>query len=139
MIVKVFEKLNSQAKAIRLQVFVEEQGFVNEFDDIDNRAWHLIMYHDKMAIATCRLYFDSVEKAFYLGRIAVIRPWRSHGIGKRLIKAALILAKEQDAKEIYLSAQQRVQGFYEKLGFNQIRQPYLDEAVPHVLMVKERD
>ena len=32
------------ARAIRQSVFVEEQGFEYEFDDIDETALHLVLY-----------------------------------------------------------------------------------------------
>lgn len=35
---------NADARLIRQQVFVEEQGFVNEFDDIDHEAYHAVIY-----------------------------------------------------------------------------------------------
>lgn len=35
---------NADARLIRQQVFVEEQGFVNEFDDIDAKAYHAVIY-----------------------------------------------------------------------------------------------
>ena len=35
---------NADARLIRQQVFVEEQGFVNEFDDIDHEAYHCLLY-----------------------------------------------------------------------------------------------
>ena len=34
---------NADARLIRQQVFVEEQGFVNEFDDIDHEAYHAVI------------------------------------------------------------------------------------------------
>lgn len=137
MIVKVYDKLTPGIKAIRLQVFVEEQSFVNEFDEIDDRAHHLVMYHDKVAIATCRVYYDPSEKSWHVGRIAVIQPWRKNRIGTRILKCAIEYARGLGAARLYLSAQVRVQGFYEQLGFTILGDSYLDEDVPHVLMVKE--
>jgi predicted GNAT family N-acyltransferase len=37
----------------------------------------------------------------------------------------------------YLSAQVRVKGFYEKLGYKMTGDVYDDEGVPHILMYKE--
>ena len=137
MIVKVYDYLTFDAKAIRLDVFVAEQSFVNEFDDIDEKALHLVMYHDKIAIATCRVYFDEEKKAWFVGRIAVIQPWRKNKIGSRIVKCAIRYVEQIGAPELYLSAQVRVQGFYEQLGFQVVGESYLDEEVPHVLMVKK--
>ncbi len=139
MIVKVYDNLTPDIKAIRLQVFVEEQSFVNEFDEIDDTAHHLVMYHDKIAIATCRVYYDMKDKSWHVGRIAVIQPWRKKKIGSRILKCAIEYARQLGAHELYLSAQVRVKEFYEQLGFEILGDEYLDEEVPHVLMVKKID
>lgn len=47
---------NADARLIRQQVFVEEQGFVNEFDDIDAKAYHAVIYTGGYPIATGRLF-----------------------------------------------------------------------------------
>ena len=36
----------SDAKIVRQRVFVEEQGFENEFDEIDDFAYHLVVYQN---------------------------------------------------------------------------------------------
>ena len=44
-----FNVLPIEAKMIREQVFIKEQGFQNEFDDIDARSWHLLHELEKKA------------------------------------------------------------------------------------------
>lgn len=41
---------------IRIKVFMEEQGFKNEFDDIDNRAIHIVLYKEGKPVGTCRVF-----------------------------------------------------------------------------------
>ena len=41
--------LSQDARIIRQEVFVEEQGFHHEFDEIDSRAWHLVLYENGQA------------------------------------------------------------------------------------------
>ena len=41
---------NPEAKQIRQTVFVEEQGFHNEFDAMDAEAWHVVLWKDEHAI-----------------------------------------------------------------------------------------
>ena len=43
MIVKAFDKLPQDSKNIRETVFVDEQGFNEEFDTVDNRAIHFVV------------------------------------------------------------------------------------------------
>ena len=39
--IKIYNQLPDEAKEIRLEVFVKEQGFEEEFDDIDETAAHI--------------------------------------------------------------------------------------------------
>ena len=50
---KIYNTLPREAAIIRKAVFVEEQGFENEFDDIDSYANHLVLFDNDKPIATC--------------------------------------------------------------------------------------
>lgn len=65
----------SLAKAVREQVFVNEQGFApeQEFDTFDNGAWHVVAMEDETPIGTGRLYIDD-------GKFTIGRPMRAAGI-----------------------------------------------------------
>ena len=76
---------NPEAKQIRQTVFVEEQGFHNEFDAMDAEAWHVVLWKDEHAIATGRTFPAQGEThgctetgrdcaATWRGFIYVIRP-----------------------------------------------------------------
>ena len=41
---KIYNQLPDEAKEIRLEVFVKEQGFEEEFDDIDKTAAHIVLF-----------------------------------------------------------------------------------------------
>ena len=130
-----YKELIEDAKMIRQKVFVEEQGFENEFDEIDERAYHVVVYQDKCAIATGRMYFED-EKTMILGRIAVIKEYRGTGLGNKVVKSLENKAKELNCTTVKLSAQQRAQMFYEKLGYQPIGEVYYDEWCPHITMSK---
>lgn len=116
-------------------MFVEEQGFENEFDDIDEFAYHLVIYQDHEAIATGRMY-PKDEKTMILGRIATIKEYRKMGLGSIIVQSLEKKADELGYTMIQLSAQQQAQGFYEKLGYQVFGDPYYDEWCPHVTMKK---
>lgn len=42
--VKVYDYLQEDAMNIRRNVFMSEQGYKNEFDEIDDRALHIVIY-----------------------------------------------------------------------------------------------
>lgn len=125
----------ADAKLIRQLVFVEEQGFENEFDDIDEFAYHLVIYQDHQAVATGRMYPKN-QKTMILGRIATIKEYRKMHLGSKIVQ---LLEKEADklGYTIFeLSAQKQAQGFYEKLGYRVFGKIYYDEWCPHVKMKK---
>ncbi len=123
------------AEKIRQLIFVEEQGFENEFDEIDEHAYHVVVYQDNHAIATGRMYFED-EKTMILGRIEVIKEYRGTGLGNKVVKSLENKAKELNCTTVKLSAQQRAQMFYEKLGYHSIGEIYYDEWCPHITMSK---
>ena len=86
--IKLYSTLPSEAVKIRKLVFVEEQGFKNEFDEIDAYASHLVMYKNNIAIATCRLYKKQNASCYVIGRIAVLKEYRGQKIGAELLKKA---------------------------------------------------
>ena len=54
----VYDSLPDEAVEIRENVFVKEQGFEKEFDEIDEKAIHLVMFdeHLQKPVVTCRIY-----------------------------------------------------------------------------------
>ena len=106
---------NADARLIRQQVFVEEQGFVNEFDDIDHEAYHAVIYTGGYPIATGRLFDENGEA--HIGRICVRKAYRGRDLGRMIVEALEKQAEKVGYKEVGLSAQTRVQQFYEKLGY----------------------
>ena len=133
---KIYEHLPDEAKAIRYEVFCNEQGFKTEFDETDEISTHLVAYDNETPIATCRIY--KIENATYaIGRVAVIKAWRGKNIGALILAEAEKYIHSQGGKEISVSAQTRVEEFYKKQGFTPIGNIYLDEGCPHVKMIKK--
>lgn len=133
----MYEKLNYlslDAKKIREEVFIFEQGFQNEFDEIDNYATHLVFYEKNTPVAVCRYYKD--KNAYIVGRIAVLKAYRGNHFGQRILKVLEKNILSESGKKISLSAQVRVQSFYEKLGYVAKGEIYLDEHCPHIFMEK---
>ena len=63
----VYDSLPDEAVEIRENVFVKEQGFEKEFDEIDEKAIHLVMFdeHLQKPVATCRVYNNVVTDCKY--------------------------------------------------------------------------
>lgn len=126
------------AQEVRRQVFTEEQGIKRELDidGLDQNSDHIIVYNNDIPIGTARIRYKNGIQA-KLERIAVLKPYRGQGIGKRIIEASLKLAKMKGALEVILDAQQSAAGFYERLGFWQEGEPFEEVGIPHITMTKK--
>ena len=127
--------LPEEARLLRTLIFIEEQGFVREFDDLDDAAVHIVAFDGDKPIGTCR-YYPRPDGSYAIGRIAVAREYRGKGVGSALILEAERRVALLGAKTTVVSAQLRAAGFYRSLGYIEQGSPYPEEHVPHILMVK---
>ena len=133
----IYEGIPNYAKEVRQKVFVDEQGFHNEFDEIDETATHIVMFgEDKIPIATCRIFWDTVMNTYILGRLAVIKEYRGKNIGSAIVKEAEEYIQKNGGESIALHAQCRVTSFYQNLGFTEFGDMDDDEGCPHIWMKK---
>lgn len=137
---KIFNRLPQEAVDIRKTVFVEEQGFHNEFDDIDETAVHLIIYKDGKPVGNLRAFPDKTHSSAYIiGRLAVLKDYRRFHLGQKLMIFAEETIRKLGGRKIMLSAQCQAQKFYEKLGYSASGSIYFDEYCPHIHMEKSLD
>jgi predicted GNAT family N-acyltransferase len=129
------EKELEQALRIRIRVFVREQGVPAEIelDDDDKRAVHFLAAVGRRTVGTARLVMRGDNAK--IGRMAVLKSHRRKSIGQKLLSRAIMSAKKQGARKIYLHAQIAVIGFYESAAFRCVG-PVFDEAgIAHRKMV----
>lgn len=131
-----YQPLPEEARTIRQHVFVEEQGFQEEFDTIDEVACHLLAWYEDRPLGTARVFWHEGKGKYVLGRLAVEQVFRGLGISTLLIGEAEAYVKEQGGHLLGLSAQCRAQGLYEHLGYVAQGDVYDDEGVPHIWMEK---
>ncbi|MBJ8503495.1 GNAT family N-acetyltransferase [Acinetobacter seifertii] len=126
-----WEQLEKDAKYIREQVFIQEQGIApeDEWDDFDAIAVHFMVYDKEQPIATARLL-----PQHSVGRVAVLMPYRKQGIGKILMQHIIDYARNQKLPYLKLSAQTYVTAFYEALGFKVQGEVYQDCGISHIDM-----
>lgn len=132
-----YDFLPEAARRIRTQVFLDEQKFTVEFDDTDAICTHLVMFIDDRAAAVCRYFYSEVNGCYMIGRVAVSKEFRGRHLGTQIMTAAEEHIREDGGVKTAVSAQCRVSGFYESLGYTKTSEEYLDEYCPHVLMIKE--
>jgi len=131
---KIYNELNNDIIKTRTSVFVDEQGFKDEFDEIDKTCFHIVLYDNEKPVATCR-YFKEGE-SFHIGRVAIIKEYRGKHLGSKIMQIAEKEITLLNAKQIEVSAQVRVKDFYKKLGYKEVGEIYLDEFCEHIRMVK---
>lgn len=132
---KTYTTLPQEAKQIRIEVFMKEQGFQNEFDSIDTIAHHIVAFQNQKPIGTCRFFQE--ENHYTIGRVAVLKEYRKLHVGKLLLEAAEKEIRNQNGKEIIVHSQYRVSPFYEKQGYVSFGNIDDDEGVPHIWMKKK--
>lgn len=132
----VYDNVVDEARYIRETVFLQEQGFENEYDEYDNIAKTIVIYDGDKAIATCRLYWDPRVNCHHVGRIAVLKHRRGEGLGAKIVTEAENVIKALGGKEVFISGQVRVAEFYKKLGYTQYGEVYMEENHPHVALKK---
>ena len=86
--IRMQQGLSQDARIIRQEVFVEEQGFHHEFDETDQTAWHLVLYENGHAAGCCRLFASDNPDVYILGRLAVRKSCRGRQFGERSVREA---------------------------------------------------
>lgn len=142
LVVKSFEELSLEELyeilKIRIAVFVVEQNCpYQEIDDKDKRSFHLYLKDEKGILAYCRVVEAEVSyKEVSIGRVISVR--RNCGLGEMIVKEGIRIAQEKlQAKAIRIGAQVYAKGFYQKFGFKQVSQQYLEDGIWHIEMLLE--
>lgn len=136
MIIQVLDHINDEIKQIRTDVFMVEQGFEVEFDEIDDIAKFVLLSIDGKAVGTCRFFPGEVDGDAHIGRMAVRKLYRGQNLGDKIMIAAENAIRRDGYTSCSLSAQVQAKGFYESLGYSAEGDEYLDEGCPHVMMRK---
>ncbi len=134
--IRIYDHLPPEALAIRLTVFVDEQGFSDEVDELDTYATHLLLLREGKGVATCRIY-PAEGNIFMMGRLAVLAPFRGMGLGSALLRCAEKAARGAGAKVLKLHAQLHARGFYEFCGYEAYGEIEDEQGSPHIWMKKK--
>ena len=128
-----WESARAQASAIRLAVFVEEQGVAREIemDEMDAQCIHALAFEDGAALGTGRLLPDG-----HIGRMAILKPWRGRGIGSAILHSLIDAARRRGDRRVMLSAQVQALEFYRAHGFQPEGEVYEDAGIAHQAMIR---
>lgn len=132
---------------IRQKVFCVEQNCAyQDVDELDKMAWHLSgrlkdNNEDSTLVAYCRVIYPECKYSEpSIGRVLTNQQYRSSGYGKHLLTMAIQLTtKAYPGLDIRISAQLYLQKFYSQAGFIKVSEPYLEDSIPHIEMLKPAD
>lgn len=124
-----------QIYKLRVSVFiVEQQCAYPEIDDADQVAWHLWLQDGDGIAAYLRVLppgttFDAAS----IGRVLAVK--RRQGLGSRIVAAGIRAARERfGAQTITIEAQTYARALYERAGFVQTSEEFLEDGIPHIRM-----
>ena len=122
---------------VRSEIFLLEQNIVcQDMDRVDYSCLHCFLKENERVIACLRVFLAENEKdTVYMGRVLTVS--HGKGDGRVLMEKSLKEIEEKfPHKKLALHAQTYAKGFYEKFGFASEGEEFLEEGVPHILMVR---
>ena len=138
--VKRFEELSLEELyeiiKIRIAVFSLEQNCLyQDLDDKDKAAYHVYIKENDKIKAYLRVMDKGVSSdEISIGR--VLTADRGVGLGNKILEEGIKAAKERmGADKIKIEAQAYAKGYYEKFGFRQISDEFLEDGIPHIEMM----
>ena len=134
-VVETEEELDA-AIGVRFRVFVEEQQVPpeEELDAYDAAATHAIALHQGRVVGTGRVILD--EDSARIGRMAVDREWRRHGIGGLLLLFLEEEACTHGATVSCCTPKNTSSPSTRRHGYQEHGEVFLEVDIPHVEMHK---
>ncbi len=126
----------SRALAIRLRVFVEEQGVppdeeVDAHDRDDSGAVHALALDEAGRATGAGRYYVAEPGTAQIGRMAVLAEARGLGVGQALLTALVAEARRRGLARAHLHAQFHAREFYAKQGFADDGETLWDAGILH--------
>lgn len=124
----------NESRQIRQAVFIDEQQVPKDLEwDGEDEFYNHIIARDKKnaAIGTARF-----NARGHIGRMAVLKPWRDHGVGSAIMQAILAQAKIQSITKLTLNAQLTAIPFYQRFEFVSQGPIFKDAGIDHRRMEK---
>ena len=124
-------------RALRLEVFVDEQGVPadEELDSDDAVAVHAVAVRGGVVVGTGRLVLVSALEA-RVGRMAVRATVRRQGVGGAVLRFLEAEARSRGIARIVLHAQAYVRRFYDGHGYAAEGGPFTEAGIEHISMAK---
>jgi ElaA protein len=123
----------------RSEVFVLEQScpYVDP-DGKDLHSYHLTGYVGEDMAAYSRIVFPGISyDEVSIGRVITTNNFRGKEYGKLLMQKSIEEIERLYGKvPIRIGAQAYLKKFYEGFGFVDLNEPYLEDGIPHMIMLR---
>ena len=124
-----------ELRRIRHDVFVIEQRVpeVLEWDAADADSIHALAADPEgEPIGCARLLADG-----HIGRVAVVREWRTCGVGTALMLHLIHTATTRGDRQVIVNAQVAAMPFYERHGFQASGDVFEEAGIAHRVMTRD--
>ena len=132
-----------EVMAARQHVFVlEQQCLWNDFDGLDLDAHHLLGWQvidgKRQLVAYLRCLAPGAKyPEMSLGRVMTSKEGRGSGVGRELVALGIEHAERlYPGHRIKIGAQMYLEKFYASFGFATISEPYEEDGIMHVDMLR---
>lgn len=145
--IKKFELLSTEELyailQLRCQVFVVEQNcpYLDIDGENDKLALHLLIYQDNLLAGYCRIIPpQTYDQKVAIGRVVILPAYRGFGLARKMMDMALNYCHSHYQNQtIYVQAQDYLKDFYASLGFVAISDVYLEDNIPHIDMIMDKN
>lgn len=129
--------------AQRQNVFVlEQQCLYPDLDGYDQDAWHLLGWKiidgKRQLAASLRVIAPGVKYTeMSIGRVLSTSAARGTGVGRELLVEGIARAEQlYPGHRLRIGAQQYLEAFYGGFGFKTVSEPYDEDGIMHVEMLR---
>jgi ElaA protein len=134
------------ALQLRARVFILEQGPYLDPDGLDRQSWHLLgrLAAPQAGLAAgepvaCLRVVDAGLKYAEpsIGRVVTHAALRGSGLGRALVAQGVSRCDAAwPGQPNRISAQAHLAGFYGSFGWQPVGEPYLEDNIPHLEMLR---
>jgi ElaA protein len=124
---------------LRNEVFIVEQNCpYQDMDNKDLKSWHLMGMEEGKLLAYSRLLAPGISYSeSSIGRVVSSPSARKTGMGKKLMEESIRQINQLfHTDTIRIGAQFYLKNFYESFGFIQEGDSYLEDNIPHIIMLR---
>jgi hypothetical protein len=129
-----------QSLELRNKVLRKPLGLDIKDDDLykEKDAFHVLALYKEKVVGT--LFLLPINNShFQMKQVAVDPVFQGKGIGKQVVEAAEVFAKERKCRSISLHARINAWPFYKRCGYQFASEEFEEKGITHKIMDKQLD